>query len=85
MQFLRVKDVAKRTARSTSQVYKEVQSGLFPKPMKVGGSRTTTAWLESEVERMMKAAVRGVNNAELEADICMDHIQNRVDHLARTV
>ena len=67
MQFLRVRDVAARTARSQSQLYKEVQRGLFPKPMNIGtGGRTMSAWQESEIERMMKAIVRGATNAELE-------------------
>lgn len=66
MQFLRVRDVADRTARSQSQLYKEISRGLFPKPMNIGTGRTMSAWQESEIERMMKAIVRGATNAELE-------------------
>lgn len=53
--FLRLKDVIRRTTCSRSHIYNLVQQGLFPKPIHLGGR--SVAWLESEVAAWMDSKI----------------------------
>jgi predicted DNA-binding transcriptional regulator AlpA len=58
MQFLRISDVAKKTGRSQSQIYKEVKKGLFPAQATLG-CKSIRGWEEDEIDRMMKLVLQG--------------------------
>lgn len=51
--FIRQEDVLKKTALSRSTLYELVNSGKFPKPLKVG--ERINAWPEREVDAWMRA------------------------------
>lgn len=57
--FLRLGDVLERTALSRSTIYKKIQDGDFPPPVKV--SLRASRWRLSAVERWMeeKASITG--------------------------
>jgi len=68
MKFLRVKHVAERMGQSQSMVHKEVARGRFPRAMKLGANSNMATWLESEVVRMMRLAIRGGSDDEIRAE-----------------
>ena len=47
--FLRLKDVRKITNLSRSSIYRFVQDGTFPRPVKLG--QRSSAWVESEINQ----------------------------------
>ncbi|QOR41036.1 AlpA family transcriptional regulator [Billgrantia diversa] len=47
MKLIRIKEVMDRTGLGRSTVYKYMNLGLFPKPIKLG--TRAVAWVESEV------------------------------------
>lgn len=55
MTFLRLKEVARRTAYSRSRIYELVNQGFFPRPIPLGGR--AVAWLEEEVESWMNERI----------------------------
>jgi len=48
MRIIRLKDVMATTGLGRSSIYKYVQEGAFPKPVRLGGR--STGWVEDEVE-----------------------------------
>ena len=50
--LLKVKEVAKVTAMGVSTVYRLVQQGKFPRPVKRGRS---TYWKESDIKRYIES------------------------------
>jgi predicted DNA-binding transcriptional regulator AlpA len=48
---------AKTTLQKTA-IYDAIKKGSFPKPIKLGGSRS--AWLESEIDDWLAGCMRGV-------------------------
>ena len=49
--FIRIKDVVGKVGLSQSQVYRLIQAGLFPSPLKIGPR--VSVWSESHVEGWM--------------------------------
>ena len=49
--FIRIKDVVGKVGLSRSQVYRLIQAGLFPSPLKIGPR--VSVWSESHVEGWM--------------------------------
>jgi len=51
--FLRRRSVEDRTGLSRSTIYLFVQSGTFPRPVRIGGR--AVAWLESDIDAWIEA------------------------------
>jgi prophage regulatory protein len=49
--FIRIKDVVGKVGISRSQVYRLIQAGLFPSPLKIGPK--VSVWSEAHVEGWM--------------------------------
>ena len=47
---IKIKEVLDRTQVSRSQVYSLIAEGKFPKPIKLGGGRSS-GWISSEVDQ----------------------------------
>ena len=60
--FLRLQAVKKRTGFESSQIYKLIKQGQFPKQIYLGPQ--SVAWLESEVTDWMKERIRLSRNEE---------------------
>ena len=54
--LLKTKDVAELTSMSRSHLHRLARDGEFPKPIKIGESRS--AWLESDVQDWISECVR---------------------------
>lgn len=50
--FIRIKDVMGKVGLSRSQVYRLIQAGLFPSPLKIG--RRVSVWSYSSIEGWMR-------------------------------
>lgn len=50
--FIRIKDVMGKVGLSRSQVYRLIQAGLFPSPLKIG--RRVSVWSDSSIEGWMR-------------------------------
>lgn len=62
--FLRIRDVCRATALPRSSIYKGIEKGSFPKPIKLG--ERSVAWLSEDIERWQQeriAASRAQGNA----------------------
>lgn len=55
MKLIRIKEVMDRTGLGRSTVYKYMNHGLFPKPIKLG--TRAVAWVESEVEAWIQLGI----------------------------
>lgn len=53
------------TGRSRASVYKDMQEGLLPSPIKCGAR--SVAWLQNEVEAVIMARVKGKSEDEIRA------------------
>jgi prophage regulatory protein len=53
--FIRMSDLRSKVGLSKSQIYKLIQQGDFPKPIKLGDK--IAVWTNSEVEEWMSAKV----------------------------
>ena len=53
--FIRMPDLRSKVGLSKSQIYKLIQQGDFPKPIKLGDK--IAVWTNSEVEEWMSAKV----------------------------
>ena len=60
--FLRLPAVKKRTGFESSQIYKLIKQGQFPKQIYLGPQ--SVAWSESEVTDWMKERIRLSRNEE---------------------
>lgn len=49
--LLSVRDVCGKTSLSRSTIWKRINAGAFPKPIKLGDDGIRTAFLESEVDQ----------------------------------
>jgi prophage regulatory protein len=54
--LLRLPDVKIRTGLSRSSIYKKIQEGIFPSPIKIGPR--TSAWVESELEDYLQECIK---------------------------
>jgi prophage regulatory protein len=53
--ILRMPEVERRTGRARSSIYRDVASGLFPAPLKIGPR--AIGWLEVEIEAWLSAQI----------------------------
>lgn len=52
--ILRLKEVIERVGLSTATIYRRMAAGLFPRGVRLGGSRTV-GWRESEINAWIAA------------------------------
>ena len=57
--------VEQATGKSRATIYRDIQRGLFTKPVEIGGSRV--AWPANEVEALNKARIAGKSDTEIKA------------------
>ncbi|MCX7857817.1 MAG: AlpA family phage regulatory protein [Deltaproteobacteria bacterium] len=62
MELLRPKHVIQKMKISRAVLYRLIQEGIFPKPVKIG---SMSFWLSSEVDRIMLALYRKENKETL--------------------
>ena len=61
--FIGSREVLRRCGKSRSALYREISTGIFPPPVRIG--RRASAWPESEVEEIAHARMRGACDDEL--------------------
>ena len=61
--FLRLPAVMTRRACSRSVIYAESKTGMLPPPIRIG--RQQSAWLEHELEAVLRARIAGKNETEV--------------------
>lgn len=54
--LLGTKDVCRITGRSRSSIFRDIEYGRFPRPVKIGPK--SNAWLQSEIAAWMSALPR---------------------------
>jgi len=54
-------EVQRRTGWATSTLYERIKQGVFPSPVKL--SRRSVGWLAHETDAVLRARVRGVDDA----------------------
>lgn len=64
--LLRLEAVLERRGRSRSQLYREVQLGLCPAPIRPQGTKIA-AWPSSEIEAINQAEIAGATPDEIRA------------------
>lgn len=65
VRFLRLPQVIERRACSRPTIYRDVQRGVFPAPVRRG--RRCSVWIESEVDAVLTAETTGATDAALRA------------------
>ncbi|MGZ4954404.1 MAG: helix-turn-helix transcriptional regulator [Methylobacter sp.] len=55
--------VEQATGKSRTTIYRDIQRGLFTKPVEIGGTRV--AWPANEVEALNKARIAGKSDTEI--------------------
>jgi prophage regulatory protein len=61
----RLSEVKARTGLSRSEIYRQVASGSFPKPVKLG--QRASAWVLSEVDRWIQNRIQTRDSKEAES------------------
>ena len=61
--LLRRHAVEQATGNSRSTIYRNIQKGLFTRPVEIGGERV--AWPANEVEAINKARIAGKSDDEI--------------------
>ena len=61
--LLRRKTVEEATGKSRTTIYRDIQNGMFVKPVNIGGDRV--AWPNTEVEAINKARIAGKSDEEI--------------------
>lgn len=61
--FIGMAALRKRTSHSHSGVYNQMDAGLLPRSVKIGPKRV--AWIEHEIDEILKARLRGCSDAEI--------------------
>jgi len=57
LSILRLPHVKERTRLCGSQIYALIAKGLFPRPIKLGGSRAS-GWVNSEIEDWIRERIK---------------------------
>ena len=65
IKYISMDDVLRRMDGSKSTLYAQMDKGLFPQSVKIGKRRV--AWLEHEINAMMRAYVSSPSEEELKA------------------
>ncbi|WP_201745005.1 helix-turn-helix transcriptional regulator [Aidingimonas lacisalsi] len=55
IKLIRIKDVMDRTGLARSTVYKYINEGKFPKPIKLG--TRAVAWVEDEIDTWIQESI----------------------------
>lgn len=55
IRFLRLPDVRSRVGLSRSQIYRLIQEGTFPPPVKIGGQ--VSVWPDNEISAWQQSAL----------------------------
>ena len=63
--ILRLPTVIKRTGKSRSSVYRDVDLGLLPQPISIGAR--SIGWPEREIDAVILARIAGVSENEIRA------------------
>jgi prophage regulatory protein len=63
--LLKLPSVKSLTGRSRASIYKDMQDGLLPSPIKCGAR--SVAWLQHEIEAVIMARVRGKSEDQIRA------------------
>lgn len=61
--LLRRQAVENATGKSRTTIYRDINNGLFVKPVNIGGDRV--AWPNTEVEAIVKARIAGKSDDEI--------------------
>lgn len=61
IRFLRLPDVRSRVGLSRSQIYRMIQDGTFPAPVKIGGQ--VSVWPDNEIAGWQQAALEKAGRA----------------------
>ncbi|WP_208644189.1 AlpA family transcriptional regulator [Vreelandella andesensis] len=56
MKLIRIKDVMERTGLARSTIYKYINLGQFPQPIKLG--TRAVAWVESEIDTWINDSIK---------------------------
>ncbi|MFS8150151.1 helix-turn-helix transcriptional regulator [Halomonas sp. 86] len=59
MKLIRIKDVMERTGLARSTIYKYINLGQFPQPIKLG--TRAVAWVESEIDTWINDSIKRRN------------------------
>jgi len=62
-QLIRRQEVQAATGKACSTIYRDIKSGLFPKPVKL--STRATAWPAEEISALNKALISGKTDEEI--------------------
>lgn len=63
--IIRLPDVIKRTGKSRSSIYRDIQSGLITAPISIGAR--SIGWPESEVAALNAARIAGKSDVEIKS------------------
>ncbi|MGA3114543.1 MAG: AlpA family phage regulatory protein [Syntrophobacteraceae bacterium] len=63
--LVRLPSVKSLTGRSRASIYKDMQDGLLPSPIKCG--TRSVAWLQHEIEAVIMARVKGQSEDQIRA------------------
>ncbi|HIF54217.1 MAG TPA: AlpA family phage regulatory protein [Methylococcaceae bacterium] len=58
IQLLRTKHVTNKLSRSKTSLYRQIQDGLIPPPVKVNGC---SYWLDSEIQEIIQTEISGAS------------------------
>jgi len=53
--LIRLPEVKRRTAKSTTTIYNDMARGTFPRPVPIGGGRV--AWRETQIDAWIAARI----------------------------
>jgi prophage regulatory protein len=62
-QLLRLPSVKQLIGKSRTTIYRDIQRGLFPRGVFIGGDRV--AWPSSEIEALNKARIAGKTDTDI--------------------
>ena len=64
MDFERISTVIDRSGLARATIYRDIAAGVFPPPIKIGG---TAVWSRDEVSALNKARLAGKSDDEIRA------------------
>lgn len=64
MDFERINTVIDRSGLARATIYRDIAAGVFPPPVKIGG---TAVWSRDEVSALNKARLAGKSDDEIKA------------------
>ncbi|HIF9094338.1 helix-turn-helix transcriptional regulator [Photobacterium damselae] len=69
--IIRLPAVLKTVGISRATLYKQIQAGLFPRPINLGAR--SVGWVADEVDALINARIQGVDNEGIEQLILSIH------------